>query len=232
MKSILKSEFYQVRKDKRYIFILIASILISSVLLLDSRIKSGSEAVYQSLYNMSLLFILVNTFISLYLGGNFSDRQVNRYIASGHKRDDVVLAQNLVSTIYSNLILILQPLVVIIISSIIKGWGDAYTLSQGIIIILISLLLNSAFVSFLTFIGAMLKKPGRILVATTALYFLNIFLLNSQKALGFAHILPLGQARLLIENRTNNKEAILCAIVYLIIFNLLTERYFSKCDLK
>ena len=95
-----------------------------------------------------------------------------------------------------------------------------------------SILLNSASISVIMFLAILLKKPGTILVASTALYFLTIFLLNSQKALSFAHILPLGQARLLIENTTGNIEALLVAISYLLIFNILIERYFEECDLK
>ncbi len=45
---------------------------------------------------MSLIFIVVNVFISLYIGDNFSEIQINRHIASGHKRKDVVFAQNIV----------------------------------------------------------------------------------------------------------------------------------------
>lgn len=36
MKDILKLEFYQITRDKKNLFILIASLIISSVLLLDS----------------------------------------------------------------------------------------------------------------------------------------------------------------------------------------------------
>ena len=232
MKGILKSEFYQVRKDKRNLFILIASLILGSVLLLDSNIQNGSEALHQTLYNMPLILIVANVFVALYIGENFSERQINRYIASGHKRKDVVLVQGLVSIISSNLILILQPIIVTIIFSAVNGWGDTYSLSQGIIIVLISILLNSACISVVTFIAVLLKKPGMILVASTALYFLMIFLLNSQKALKFAHIVPLGQSRLMIENATENIEALLISLAYLVIFNVLAEIYFRKFDLK
>ena len=82
MRYILRSEFYQVKKDKRNLFIFIASLIMSSVLLLDSNIKNGSEALYKTLYNMPLIFIVANIFIALYIGGNFSERQINKYIAS------------------------------------------------------------------------------------------------------------------------------------------------------
>lgn len=232
MKDILKSEFYQIRKDKKNLFILIVSLIISSVLLLDSDIKDGAEALYQTLYNTSLVFIVVNVFISLYIGNNFSERQINRYIVSGHKRKDVVFAQSFISILFSNLILILQPLIVTFIYTSIKGWGGMYSLSQGITIILMSILLNSASISVIMFLAILLKKPGTILVASTALYFFTIFLLNSQKALIFAHIFPLGQARLLIENATGNIEAFLVPLTYLVIFNALAGIYFRKYDLK
>lgn len=113
-----------------------------------------------------------------------------------------------------------------------KVGGDEYTLLQGLTIILITILLNFSFISVVTFLAFLIKNPGGILVASTALYFLMIFLLNSQKAIVLAHILPLGQARLLIENGTTAVEALLVALIYIVIFNFLTIKYFEKCDLK
>lgn len=232
MKNILKAEFYKLKKDISNLLILIISIIVSSVLLLDSNIHNGSEALYQTFYNMSLVLMIANIFVSLYIGRNFSDRQINRYIESGHKRKDLFLAQSLISIIYTNLILILQPFIVIIIFSVTKGWGEIFTISQGIKIILITILLNSALVSVLIFLAFLLKKPGSTLVACTALYFLTIFLLNSQKALLIARLLPLGQERLLIENGTSNIESIIVALAYILIFNIFSIKYFEKCDLK
>lgn len=123
MKDVLRAEFYQFKKDRKKLFLIIISVIMSSVLLLDASINSGSAALYQTFYNMSLVFIIANVFIALFIGGNFSERQINRYIASGHKRKDVAFVQSLVSLVYSNLILMLQPLIVIIIFSITKGWG-------------------------------------------------------------------------------------------------------------
>lgn len=232
MGDILKAEFYQLRKDKRNLFLLIVSIIISSVLLLDSSIQSGSEALYRTFYNMPLIFIVANVFIALYIGENFTNRQMARYIASGHERRDLVFAQSLIAMIYSNVILILQPFIVMMIFSATKGWGNLYTVSQGLTIILMTILLNSAFISMIIFLAFLLKRPGSILVASTALYFLIIFLLNSQKALVLAHLLPLGQARLLIELETTAVESLIVAFVYIVIFNVLTVKYFEKCDLK
>lgn len=143
MRDIIKAEFYQINKDRKNLFLIIISIIISCVLLLDSDIKSGSEALYQTFYNMSLIFIVANVFIALFIGGNFSERQINRYIASGHDRKEVFYAQRLVTLIYSNLILILQPIIVTIVFSVTNGWGDEYTLLQGVIIILMGLLQKS-----------------------------------------------------------------------------------------
>lgn len=232
MKDVLRAEFFQLKKDRKNIFLIIVSVIISSVLLLDSDIDSGSAALYQTFYNMSLVFIVANVFIALFIGGNFSNRQINRYIISGHDRKDVFNVEFLVTLIYSNLILILQPIIVIFIFSVTKGLGDGYSLSEGLIIILITILLNCSFISVITFLAFLIKNSGGILVASTALYFLMIFLLNSKKALLLAHVLPLGQERLLIENKTTIFESIIVALVYLIIFYFMARKYFEKCDLK
>ncbi len=68
MKNILKSELYEFIRDKKYLILLIISIILQSVLLLDKNIKNTSEMIYHSFYNMPLLFIVVNVFISLYIG--------------------------------------------------------------------------------------------------------------------------------------------------------------------
>lgn len=47
-----------------------------------------------------------------------------------------------------------------------------------------------------------------------------------------SHILPLGQARLLIENGTTVFESLIVGLAYFMIFNLITIKYFEKCDLK
>lgn len=232
MKDVLRAEFFQLKKDRKNIFLIIVSIIISSVLLLDSDIDNGSTALYQTFYNMSLVFIVANVFVALFIGGNFSNRQINRYIVSGHDIKDVFNVEFLVTLIYSNLILILQPIIVILIFSVTKGLGDEYSLSEGLIIILITILLNCSFISVITFLAFLIKNSGGILVASTALYFLMIFLLNSKKALLLAHVLPLGQERLLIENKTTIFESIIVALAYLIIFYFVTRKYFEKCDLK
>ncbi len=232
MKDVLRAEFFQLKKDRKNIFLIIVSIIISSVLLLDSDIDNGSTALYQTFYNMSLVFIVANVFVALFIGGNFSNRQINRYIVSGHDIKDVFNVEFLVTLIYSNLILILQPIIVILIFSVTKGLGDEYSLSEGLIIILITILLNCSFISVITFLAFLIKNSGGILVASTALYFLMIFLLNSKKALLLAHVLPLGQERLLIENKTTIFESIIVALAYLIIFYFVARKYFEKCDLK
>lgn len=232
MKDVLRAEFFQLKKDRKNIFLIIVSIIISSVLLLDSNIDSGSAALYQTFYNMSLVFIVANVFVALFIGGNFSSRQINRYIVSGHDRKDIFNVEFLITLIYSNLILILQPIIAIVIFSVTKGWGDQYTLSDGLIIILVTILLNCSFISVITFLAFLIKNSGGILVASTALYFLMIFLLNSQKALVLARVLPLGVERLLIENRTTIFESLFVALAYLIIFYFIAQKYFEKCDLK
>lgn len=232
MKDVLRAEFFQLKKDRKNIFLIIVSIIISSVLLLDSNIDSGSAALYQTFYNMSLVFIVANVFVALFIGGNFSSRQINRYIVSGHDRKDIFNVEFLITLIYSNLILILQPIIAIVIFSVTKGWGDEYTLSDGLIIILVTILLNCSFISVITFLAFLIKNSGGILVASTALYFLMIFLLNSQKALVLARVLPLGVERLLIENRTTIFESLFVALAYLIIFYFIAQKYFEKCDLK
>lgn len=230
MKNILKSELYEFIRDKKYLILLIISIILQSVLLLDKNIKNTSEMIYHSFYNMPLLFIVVNIFISLYIGGNFLDRRINRYIVSGHNRTNIVIVKTFVVIVFSNLILMLQPTIVTIISMIKNGNGaDNINILE---IFLVTLLLNTSFLVITVFLAFLFKDIGKTLASSVGIYFIVIFLLNSNNAVQLAHFIPMGQGRLLIENSINLMEAIVLANVYFFVFLIGTIKYFKKCDLK
>lgn len=230
MKNILKSELYEFIRDKKYLILLVISIILQSVLLLDKNIKNTSEMIYHSFYNMPLLFIVVNVFIALYIGGNFSDRKINRYIISGHKRANIVIVETFIVVIFSNLILMLQPTIATIVSLATNGNG---TDSTNILeIFLVTLLLNTSFLMITIFLAFLFKDIGKTLASSVGMYFIVIFLLNSNNAVQLAHFIPIGQGRLLIENSTNMIEAIILASVYFFVFLVGTMEYFKKCDLK
>ncbi|RGB75942.1 ABC transporter permease [Anaerococcus nagyae] len=230
MKNILKSELYEFIRDKKYLILLVISIILQSVLLLDKYIKNTSEMIYHSFYNMPLLFIVVNVFIALYIGGNFSDRKINRYIISGHKRANIVIVETFIVVIFSNLILMLQPTIATIVSLATNGNG---TDSTNILeIFLVTLLLNTSFLMITIFLAFLFKDIGKTLASSVGMYFIVIFLLNSNNAVQLAHFIPIGQGRLLIENSTNMIEAIILASVYFFVFLVGTMEYFKKCDLK
>ncbi|MDD7363196.1 MAG: ABC transporter permease [Peptoniphilus sp.] len=232
MRTVLKAELYRLHRDGRNLFLVLISMIVGFVLLSADGVRTGSEALYRSFYNMALLFLVADVFIALYLGENFTDRHIDRYVAAGHGRGDIVRVQHVVSVVYTNVILMAQPILAAIIFSVRNGWGDLYTASEGALIILSIFFLNASLVGAVVFLAFLLKRPGSILVTSGVLYFLAIFLLNSKKALAFARVLPMGQARLLIEGGTTPLEALAVAVAYFAAFCYLTTQYFRTCDVK
>lgn len=230
MKNILKSELYEFVRDKKYLILLITSIILQSVLLIDKNVKNTSEMMYVSFYNMPLLFIVVNVFISLYIGGSFLDRKINRYIVSGHNRTNIVIVETFVVIIFSNLILMLQPTIATIITAIKNGNGADNINVLGIF--LVTLLLNTSFLVITVFLAFLFKDIGKTLVSSVGIYFIVIFLLNSNNAVQLAHFIPMGQGRLLIENSTTLTKAVVLSNVYFFAFLIGTIKHFKKCDLK
>ncbi|HGH8839152.1 TPA: ABC transporter permease [Streptococcus pyogenes] len=230
MKDILKSELYEFVRDKKYLILLITSIILQSVLLIDKNVKNTSEMMYVSFYNMPLLFIVVNVFISLYIGGNFLDRKINRYIVSGHNRTNIVIVETFVVIVFSNLILMLQPTIATIITAIKNGNGADNINILGIF--LVTLLLNTSFLIITVFLAFLYKDIGKTLVSSVGIYFIVIFLLNSNNAVQLAYIIPIGQGRLLIENSTTLTNAVVLSNVYFFAFLIGTIKHFKKCDLK
>ena len=85
MSNLLKTELYKLFHSWYFWGIGIFNLLLSSILLLDSKERS-SNLIMASLYNIPLLYFLSIVFIALFIGSDFSGRTLNTYITAGHKR--------------------------------------------------------------------------------------------------------------------------------------------------
>lgn len=79
MSNLLKTEIYKLFHSWYFGGIGIFNLLLSSILMLDSKERS-SNLIMASLYNIPLLYFLSIVFIALFIGSDFSGRTLNTYI--------------------------------------------------------------------------------------------------------------------------------------------------------
>lgn len=105
MSNLLKTELYKLFHSWYFGGIGIFNLLLSSILLLDSKERS-SNLIMASLYNIPLLYFLSIVFIALFIGSDFSGRTLNTYITAGHKRSSIFRVKLIVSQIGCIIILV------------------------------------------------------------------------------------------------------------------------------
>ena len=110
MSNLLKTELYKLFHSWYFWGIGIFNLLLSSILLLDSK-ECSSNLIMASLYNIPLLYFLSIVFIALFIGSDFSGRTLNTYITAGHKRSSIFRVKLIVSQIGCIIILVFQLLV-------------------------------------------------------------------------------------------------------------------------
>ena len=98
MSNLLKTELYKLFHSWYFWGIGIFNLLLSSILLLDSK-ECSSNLIMASLYNIPLLYFLIIVFIALFIGSDFSGRTLNTYITAGHKRSSIFRVKLIVSQI-------------------------------------------------------------------------------------------------------------------------------------
>lgn len=195
MSNLLKTELYKLFHSWYFWGIGIFNLLLSSILLLDSKERS-SNLIMASLYNIPLLYFLSIVFIALFIGSDFSGRTLNTYITAGHKRSSIFRVKLIVSQIGCIIILIFPLLMHGVISQFCMKekfiWGD-----NGYTILLVTLLAMITMCTLPIFLAFIFRDMGRTLAISMVLFFVMIFLLNSESAQIISRIIPMGQLRLI-----------------------------------
>lgn len=220
MSNLLKTELYKLFHSWYFWGIGIFNLLLSSILLLDSKERS-SNLIMASLYNIPLLYFLSIVFIALFIGSDFSGRTLNTYITAGHKRSSIFRVKLIVSQIGCIIILVFPLFVHGIISQFYIGeklfWNDStYTM---VLLTLFAMITLCALPMFFAFI---FRDMGKTLTVSMVLFFVMIFLLNSESAQIISRIIPMGQLRLEVSAGHSRKQIFTSKIIsYLIAFNLM-----------
>ena len=227
MTDLLKAEFYKLSRSRSFWGITLFSLLLGSVLLLDS-IATTDGLLNASLFNTPLLYFLPIVFGSLFVGADFAERTLHCFVSAGHKRSSVLFAKTAAYQTAGLLILGL-PLVIHWLLGILTGNGGRIAWAQ---IFSDAALLSAAVIAMgmLPLVcGFIFRDVGRTLGVPIVLYFIMIFLLDGDSARKTAIFLPMGQLRLLALNDLPVSKLILIGIDLLWAVLLYAAAYCSFC---
>jgi len=235
MRRLIKAELYKLIHDRSFFILSALSILLGSVIMLGKEQLSGYESIFASLYNVPLMMLLTSVFGALYIGRDLAERTLYHAICSGYKRNYVFFSKAIVFIIGSNIILLAQPILCVLLNTFINGWGVNTFLSDfGYIagIFGITIILNSAMCGVSLITAFACKDVGKTLAIPASIYFLVIFLLNSSNAETIARFVPLGQLRLLLEQSSSLALALFVGVLYFTIMYIIANIIFNVSELK
>lgn len=195
MINLLKAEKYKLIHSWYFWGMVAFSLVLGSILLFDSN-KMTADFMNASLYNTPLLYFITIIFAVFFIGADFENWTLNYYVSAGHKRSSVILAKAL-SYAAASIIILAVPITLHSLLDVILGKdGDLYLPSFLFnLLVILAALLAMILMPFL--FAFLFKDIGKTLVVPMALYFVMIFLLNSDEASLAAVIFPMGQLRLL-----------------------------------
>ena len=202
--------------------------------MLDQDSLNGYDSITASLSNVPLLMPLTSVYGALYLGKDFADRTLYSAICAGHTRSHIFFSKALVFIAGSNLILLVQPVLIISLNTWIHGWGHLSFESDFkylISLLLITAVLNAAMCAVSLLIAFSCRDVGRTLTIPALIYFLTIFLLNGPQAHKIARFIPLGQLRLVIGSSSSSGAALLTGGSVLLLFCLAAAWLFNRAEL-
>lgn len=195
MINLLKSELYKLKHSLVFWGMALSSLLLGSLMLLDSR-QDTSSLFFASLYNTSILYFLIIIFGALFIGDDFGGRTLYGFVSAGHKRSSILFAKTFVYQIGCVFILGL-PLIVHGIWEIViwkAGTASVEVMLLTGVTILFSILAMCMVPLLCAFV---FRDIGRTLAVPMVLFFLIIFILNGDQTFRIATFLPIGQLRLI-----------------------------------
>ncbi len=234
MYCLIKAEMYKLKHDRSFFVLLGLSIVLGSFLMLDQGELSGYESIFASLYNAPILMLLTSVFGALYIGKDLADHTLYQTICAGHKRYHVFFSKAIVFIAGSNIILLMQPVLIISINTFIHGWGHPSfwpDLDYLISLFFTTAILNAAMCGVSLIVAFTCKDVGNTLSIPALLYFLTIFLLNGPHAKEIARFIPLGQLRLLIEHSSSLRAALLVGMIFLAVLCFAASKIFNRSEL-
>ena len=198
MTNLIKAECYKLVRSRSFWGMLIASIILGNILLLDhSQSASALDIFYKSLYNTPILSFLILIFGALFVGEDFETRAIQGYVTGGHKRTSILFAKTVVY-LSACIVILFAPLVVHGLAGTIIYHGEGGSLG-GIplldIVVIFFAIIAMGIVSLL--ISFLFKDVGKSMAVSLVLFFIMIFVLNSDQSGIAMMVLPMGQLRMI-----------------------------------
>ncbi|NEZ47132.1 ABC transporter permease [Clostridium niameyense] len=246
MLNLLKAECYKLKKSKMLYFFIALTILQLGVIYIFSpnlKSKQGEEALsYIFLMQGSLgNNILVGIFAVDFIVTEFTSGYIKNLISYGHKRKDIFLSKSIAYYIGVLAIQFSSILIMILLDILINGNSKFIyfnSLASLVVKLLIILLIYISLASIIV-LAAFLSKNYITIGIVIALDFLNRVLnvINVQKPYLnyiFNKLIFFQINVVSIDKVTYNQyfQAIIIALVTLIINTLLTNYIFNKSDIK
>lgn len=232
MSNLLKTELYKLFHCWYFLGIGLFNLLLSSVLLLDSK-RETSNLFFASLYNTPLLYFLIIVFASMFVGNDLGGKTLQPYITAGHKRSWVFLAKVIVYQMGCIVILVLPLFIHELIS--LFYMKEMFVTTDGTFITIVMIVFSIMAMCILPFFLAFIfHDMGRTLAVSMALFFLMIFLMNGDNAQYIMRILPMGQLRLISLQQFHlaNADFVVVDFLWNFILCLGANVLFCRTDLK
>ena len=236
MINLLHTEFFKLRHDKSFWAILMVAALTGGLLIFEKGDLTGKESVAASLYNTPILILFTSVFGGLFIGSDFVDRTLYHEVCAGHSRTQVFFSKAITFFVGSNAILLLFPMLSVLFSTVLHGWGEPFTTESSLYLLkmmLVNLLLNTATVSISMLIGVICKDVGKTIGLPALFHFIIIFILNGQNAKQVARFIPLGQLRLILEEPQGGlTQAAAVGIIVSAVVLTISSVCFRKTELR
>lgn len=229
MVNLLKSELYKLRHSLVFWEMALFSLLLGSLMLLDSR-QDTSSLFFASLHNTPILYFLTIIYGALFIGNDFGSQTLHSFVSAGHKRSFILLAKTFVYQMGCVLILGL-PLILHGIWELIV-WKVEMASVETMLLTGFSILISILAMGMVSLLCAFIfRDMGRTLAVPMVLFFLEIFILNGDHALRISIFLPIGQLRLISLEQYPLSSVALIGMDCIWILVLYMAAYVAFCHL-
>lgn len=234
MYNLLKAEFYKLWRQKSFWCILFLIFLVGSVMMLDRGMPTSAFNCFLSfLYNIPILYFFVIVFCVSYIGESFETRTIHTCISEGHNRI-TILSAKMISYLTACIILLLFPLFIAFLTGLAIFGINAPFLPSIFLetVILFLAVIAMCMIPFLT--AFLFMDLGKALTVPIVIFFIFLFLLNSNQAEFYSFILPMGQIRCLSLNLGMNLslKLVVIDVLWILFCCLSAATAFYRKDLK
>ncbi len=193
MKNIIKSQLFQLKRDR---FTIILTIVFIAILLLVritsftvSGIKTGSvffADILQPNSSFAVFFIMI--LVPHLCGADFLDKTNNYELMSGHSRFESFFGRVVVTIVYALIATAVMLLTPIIIETVTNGWGTKINIGDAVLRLVLLVFPYFRIVCEFIFLTFLIKNPYVVMVIGYLVFMLDLSILPEGYILGISNI--------------------------------------------